>query len=420
MKVKKTVGIIILLILVVAMCYISFIGIYKEVDGSKVNIIPDYNLGMEFTETYDLIANIKEDSTYNQAEYENVKTIIKKRLKKLGVGQYSIFSNKDTGELKIQVKQDENLLYTLVNVMQRGELTIVDSEDETLVLLNNEDLKVAKATYAQAEVGEITLYLQLEFNKDGAKKLEDISKEYVETEVEQTNEEGETEIVKTTKNVSVKIDGTTYSTTYFGEPMTNGILYIPLYSVENSDDLQIAMESLNGIAVILNNGILPDTYEFSMETSSPMISNQELKIYCIAISIIFILAIIYLIIKFKKTGILVSLVQIGYVALLLLIIRYTNVVMTITGMMGLVLSIVFNYLMLYMILENLEKKKSIKSSILKFFKVTIPVYIAAIVLTFVPNDSINSVGMTLFWGSVTIYVFNFIFTKTILELQEKK
>lgn len=418
MKAKKTIGILLIILAVIAISYISFYGIYKQVNEEKVNIIPNYKLGMEFSETYDLVASVKDDATYNEEEYENMKSIIRKRLKKLGVGQYTVFSNKENGELKIQVKKDENAIYTLINLMQKGELTIVDSENET-VLLNNSDLKTAKTLYSQAETGGTTLYLQLEFNKEGAKKLEEISKTYIETETEETNEAGEVEKVKTTKNVSIKIDGTTYSTTYFGETMTNGELYIPLITVKETSEIQSAVESLNSITVILNNGVLPDMYEFSLETSEAMISSQELKIYVIALTVVFALAIIYLMIKFKKSGILVSLMEIGYIAVLLIVIRYTNVTITATGIMGLILSAVFNYLLLYMILENVTKKKNVKDAILQFLKVTIPVYIVAIIFTFVPNDSISSVGMILFWGSVTIYIYNFLFTKTILKLQGK-
>lgn len=419
MKAKKIVGIVIILLVVIAISYISFVGIYKDVEENKVNIIPSYKLGMEFNETYDLVAKVKKDSSYNVEEYENMKTILKKRLKQLGVNQYTMFSNKDTGEIKIQLKQNDEMKYVLTELMQKGELKIVDSEDET-VLLDNNDLKLAQTTYAQSETGTIDVYLQMKFNKDGTKKLEEISKKYIETEIEQTNEAGEIESVKDIKKVSVKIDEATYSTTYFGETITNGILFVSLFSLQDSSEIQLITESLNDISAILNNAILMDIYEFSTETSEPMISIQELKIYSISIGIVFALAIIYLIVRFNKYGKLVSLLQIGYVALLLLIVRFTNVVIAISGIMGLVLSVVFNYLLLYMILENVEKKKNTKEAFAQFFKLMVPVLIVAVIFTFVSYDSVNSVGMVLFWGTITTYIFNSIFTNTILKLQRKK
>lgn len=201
--------------------------------------------------------------------------------------------------------------------------------------------------------------------------------------------------------------------------MTEGILYIPFMTGLTSEEVSLYAESLEELTIILNNGVLPDIYDYSFDSSSQMLMSSEIQLYVIAIVFVLILAIIYLVVRFKSKGILMGLMEIGYIAVLLLTIRYTNVIITISGIIGIVLSAVFNYLLLYMILETAEKGKKFKNTILEFLKVTIPVYIAAIILTFIPNDNISSVGMTLFWGSVVIYVFNFIFTKPILKWSQK-
>lgn len=417
MKIGKIIGATLMILLVGVISFISFLGIYKDANGNKENILKDYKLGLEFTNTTDLVLSVNEEVESTKEQYKEAKDIIKKRLNKMNVGQYVLSFDKETGEIVVKIKESEESLYTLINLMQRGILNIVDSEDYTL-LLDNNDLKTAKAMYAQEETG-ISVYLQLEFNDEGAKKLEEISKTYIETTIEKENEEGELETVTEAKTISIEIDGTTYSTTYFGETMADGILYIPFMTGLTAEEVELYAESLEELTIILNNGVLPDIYNYSFEISNPIVGINELQLYIVSIIVVIVIAVIYLMFRFKSKGILMALMEIGYVAVLLLIIRYTNVVITISGIIGIVISAVFNYLMLYMILEAQEKGKNIKNAILEFLKVTIPVYIAAIVLTFMPNDNINSVGMTLFWGSVIIYLFNFVFTKPILKCSQK-
>lgn len=417
MKIGKIIGTILMILLVGVISFISIFGIYRDVEGNKENIIKDYKLGMEFTNTTDLVLTVNEAAGATQEQYKQAKDIIKSRLNKMNVGQYIFTQDEETGNITVKIQESEEALYTLINLMQRGILNIVDSENDA-VLLDNNDLKTSKIMYASEETG-ISVYLQLEFNDEGSKKLEEISKTYIETTEEKQNEEGEIETITTTKTVDVEIDGTTYSTTYFGETMTDGVLYVPFMAGLTSEEVSLYGETLEELTIILNNGVLPDIYNYSFETSEPMISKGELQLYIISITFVLVFAIIYFMIRFKSKGIVMSLMEIGYIAALLLTIRYTNVIITISGIIGIVLSAVFNYLLLYMILEAAEKGKNTKGAILEFLKVTIPVYVAAIILTFMPNDNINSVGMTLFWGSVIIYVFNFIFTKPILKISQK-
>ena len=417
MKIGKIIGATLMILLVGVISFISIFGIYKDVEGNKENILKDYKLGMEFTDTTDLVLTVNEEAGATKEQYKEAKDIIKTRLNKMNVGQYILTQDEETGTIIVKLQESEEALYTLINLMQRGILNIVDSENNE-VLLDNNDLETTKVMYASEETG-ISVYLQFEFNEEGAKKLEELNKTYIETTTEQENEEGQMETVTTTKNVSVQIDGTTYSTTYFGETMTDGVLYIPFMTGLTSDEVSLYAETLEELTVILNNGVLPDIYNYSFETTNPMVSKGELQLYIMSLVVVMIIAIMYLVIRFKSKGLLMALMEIGYVAVLLLTIRYTNVVITISGIIGIVLSAVFNYLLIYMISEAQEKGKNMKSAILEFLKVTIPVYVAAIILTFIPNDNINSVGMTLFWGSVIIYAFNFIFTKPILKMSQK-
>ena len=120
------------------------------------------------------------------------------------------------------------------------------------------------------------------------------------------------------------------------------------------------------------------------------------------------------IIKFKLKGILASVLQIGYVALLLLTLRYTNVVISLEGIVGILVGTILNYMFIYFAFKN-EKESYLKNTVAKFAVRLIPIYIIAIVFTFNTLTNIASLGMTLVWGLIILYVYNLIFTQVIIK-----
>ena len=62
-----------------------------------------------------------------------------------------------------------------------------------------------------------------------------------------------------------------------------------------------------------------------------------------------------------------------------------------------------------------EEEGMYKKANLTFFLSTLPIYVVAVIFTFAARANINSFGMTLFWGIIIIYIYNFIFPKFIFE-----
>lgn len=458
MKTLRRIEIIAILLFVAVIIFTSFFGVYKKEDFRTVNLIKGYDLGMQFTEAkvlkmavsseeneviYDSDGNVVEDDGETEYTEENgyktetvkvntdemlteenyklTKKILKNRLKGMGIGEYKINLDKTTGEITVKIQESDDAEEIFHHLEQAGEFTIIDDETKD-VLIDNSDVKMAKVVYGSSdETGtSTTIYMQIEFNDEGAKKLEEMSKTYVKTTEEQTNDDGETEEVDTTKYVSVMLDGTTYSSTYFGETMSTGILYIPITSASDSETLQEYGEELNTIVEIINNGTVPLEYEYTQETLETQITKNMLIIGIAIPSILLLVACIILIIKFKSKGFIATFLQIGYIALLLLTIRYTNVALTIEGMIGIVISAILNYIFVLVMLNNLKNKKQIEwHTIGKFALRTIPVYVLAVIFTFNSLTRINSLGMTLVWGSFCLYIYNLSITRNILKMLNK-
>ena len=458
MKTLKRIEMVAILLFVAIIIFASFFGVYKKEDFRTVNIIKDYKLGMQFTNTvvltckptteekeviYNAEGNVVVDDGQTEYTEENGYTVknetlnneqnltkenykltkktLKNRLKGMNVGEYELKLNEETGEITITLQDNDNVHEISEHLGQKGLFNVIDKETK-ISLLDYNDVKSAKVVYGSSdETGtSTTIYLQINFNKDGAKKLEEISTVYVKSTEEQENEEGEKEEVDTTKYVSVVLDGQTYSSTYFGEKMSTGVLYIPIAEVQNNEDVEEYIKEINNIATIINNEVLPIDYDFSEEHVETKMTQNMIFIGIAIPAIILVVACIVLIVKFKAKGFIATFLQIGYIALLLLVIRYTNVVITIEGILGIIISAILNYILVYAMLSNLKKKGQIEWKLIgKFALRTIIVYILAVVLAFNSLTRINSFGMALVWGSFCLYIYNLAITRNVLKMLNK-
>ena len=425
MRTLKRIEIIAVLLFVAVIIFASFFGVYKKEDFRTVNLIKDYDLGMQFTDARVLKMTVNTDKNTEEVltgeNYNLSEEVLKNRLKGMNVGEYKIELNEETGEISVKLQENDEVEEILHHLEGQGEFTIIDKDTEE-ILLNNKDVETSGVVARPIDETGTTIgvYLQIQFNKEGAQKLEEISKIYVETTEQQENEEGEIKEVDTTKYIDVVLDGTTYKSTYFGETIPTGTLDIHLANASDNETLEQYTEELEHIVTIINSGKLPIVYEYAEETVESQI-NIKMLFVGISVSIVLLLiACIVLVIKFKSKGFISTFLQIGYIALLLLAVRYTDVVITIEGIAGIVLSVILNYILVYAMLNNLKKKEQLEwKTIRKFALRTIPVYIIAIILSFNPLTRINSLGMTLVWGSMVLYIYNLTITRTVLKMLNK-
>ena len=129
-----------------------------------------------------------------------------------------------------------------------------------------------------------------------------------------------------------------------------------------------------------------------------------------------LISIVVLIIKYKANGLLATFSIVGYVATLLIIIRLTNVVLTIEGITGILVSVALDYIFILYLLETKHKKveSGYGQVVLKFLPILMPVAIATIIFCFVKWLPIYSFGMAMFWGIVLIMLYNLVITKALV------
>ena len=255
---------------------------------------------------------------------------------------------------------------------------------------------------------------------------EGTTEEDTNTTTDDTTEEA------SSKKIDMVIDGTTIAPgQQFSEENTTGTLDLligtgsALSTDDENNNLDTYITQAQTMASLIKNGVMPITYslESNKYIESP-ITIDLLKYVIIALVAISALLFIFLIIKFRVNGILGTISNIGFIAVILLILRLTNVELGIGGIIGLALIQLLNYIFLYMLLKAVKGKKEndkiIKNIIVKFCMMCVPAYIIAIVFAFNSFIPIYSFGMVVFWGITTSVIYNLIVTRNLIIKAEEK
>ena len=484
---------------VIAICLISFVGIYVQNTNRMENIVKDYSFSKDIegyrqvllslstaTEVLDSEGNVVgdtddydddtiESNEYTKTEnpinaqenlttenYETTKNIIEKRLQDFGVSDYNISLNKNTGEMYLQIPEDDQTDRVISNIKEIADFELRDSEDGT-VYLTNEHLKQVRTLYNTSTSGT-TVLLEIELNKEGREILRDLTEnEYAtiddtstdessedstenttnetsesntenttnetsesdsenttnetsEEETDSTDESTETE-EQTQKELTLVISGSEILTTSFDDPIVDGIIDLSMNNATtDTDELNETLQSSSGIEVLLNSGKLPLTYISTSQFIDVSSSSVLLRNTIIVLAIIIAILLIYMIIKHKLKGLLSAISSLGFIALYLLIIRYTNVTLSLDGIIGIAIVIILNYLLSMKLLKvKSDDKKAYISEYVDFILKIVPIAIISIIFSFINVLALSSVGMVIFWGILLMLVYNVLITKNIVD-----
>ena len=482
MKAIRNLKVILVVLIVILISVISFGGIYYVNKGEMKNRLPDYVLGSSIkgyrhitlvasestnedenntnstsNTTENTTENATENETSNTTENatennttenavnttnttsENVNTasnyrksanIIKRRLKDLNIDNYNVTCDESTGRIVVDLPEDDKTDIILSDLTEVGKFTIEDSETGE-VLLDNGDVKSVK--FGQQNTGtssSSSLIMGIEFNSKGTKKFRNITKEYQNELAENSTEESNTtNSTNTTENstdssekkdkkVKIKIDDAEILTTDFSEVIDNGVLTL---TVGNANDETQRNSALN-IGAIIQNEPLPVKYQVEGNTyTESSIDENTLKVIIYCLVVIALVIALVLIVKYRTMGILQAILSVGYIGLLLIVIRYANVVESLDGILSIFVCYVINSIFAFMISKVLSNKdltkkvskKSVNNVIKKYGLIIIPELIIATVCLFTSWSAIFSFGMILFWGIVISFVYNVAVTKFI-------
>lgn len=476
-------------------CLVSFVGIYTKNTNKMENKVKNYELSKDLkgyrelvfkvsdaTEVLDssgkVVGNtdnytdstiesnsyqksenkINDDADLTEENYEKAKTIIEKRLKSLKVQDYNLSLNKENGDIYLQIPENSETDHTVSNILQVANFEIKDSEDTSNVLVTNEDLKKVSAMYNTTTSGT-TVYLQIEFNKNGKNILKNLSTGEYKTDENLTNTTNSTDNTtsedenntstseentssdenkentntdsenntsseenKAQKKIILSIDSNDMITTSFDDPIEDGIIDLSMNkATTDKDSISDTLQSASTIAAVVNSGKMPLTYKVSENNyvNTDITSNDLQKAIYIVIAIVAV-TLILLIVKYKAKGIIASIAYIGFVGLELLLVRYTNVIISLESIVAGIITLAINYMITYRLLKTHETDAELKAKVYanEFKSIiikSIPIFIIAVVFVFIQWTKVSTFGMTLFWGLILSIIYNYVVTRDMID-----
>ena len=453
MKKNYTLKIVLAMLFVVLVSLVSFVGVYKG-----KNLLKEYSLGKDFSDRKVVTFSVKEDATTEeqnteneeanseeqntengtdetntteqntensteeqnnekeeanseeqknenvqtdeQKEYKNSKNIIEKRLAAMNSEEYDIRLNERTGNLVIEVPSDMDASY-LSEIVSKGKAQILNqSTNETIIETNgfkNASTRIDSTSYAKPVV-----LLSIKFTNDAKKTFKNVNTKYTDSE----GKESEATFAFTLNGETLYSD----TAESFANTAKNGSLELVLGQEDDEENLEADYQSALALVSIINSGEISTDYK--LESVKIVSSNINIKTIIIIVAIIGLIMLVYAIYKVKKNGILPVLSLIGLVATILLVLRYTNVKITLFTILGLAVIVLSNYIL---ILKTLSNDKTFKQNFIEMLNILLPCLIVAVVFCCSPYLQLATMGMTIFWGIIVMFIYNAIITRILID-----
>lgn len=452
---------------IILISLISFFGIYVKSKNTTINKIKEYALDSDINNEREIIIKVDKPEEENEAEaqtetdgkevsdtasiytaenYKKAKKIIEERMNFLKVDYYEISCNEYDGTITVKIPEDDKTDYIAQYSSTAGEFKISDN-DTGETLINNSHIKTVKVASYAKESGTM-IYLDIELNKEGKEILKNISNKYTgkseeaedahdhdheETDTEESEENLEESDVtenaesEKTNEIKITLDDTTLLTTSFDEEISDGKLQFTMGTSSDANTLQDYIKQASNIAVFLNTDPLPCPYKMSVNRGIySEIDSNDLFVMIIILVSVYAIALVFMIIKYKKLGLIGAFSCIGYIAILLLLVRYANVKISISGIMTLFGTAILEYSLLTKLirtqiedLDNEEREKKVKKITIQNIELLIPMLIISIVFSLTQWQPITSMGMILFWTVLEMLIYNIFNAKIICKKEGK-
>ena len=475
----KKVKITTIILAIILVTIVSFGGVYIQTQNRMENKIKAYTYGRELkgerqlelkVSTASESSNSSESTDTSESEdtttqdnltpenYEIVKNTIEKRLKSLRTQDYTISLNKEDGTITVELPEDDKTDDLAYYLTTSGKVEIKEKDTST-ELLNENMVKKAQYTYTSNSDGEYQVYLEIVLTKDGQAKIEEIQKDYaiLKTDVdaaesaqkseestdntenaeskenkentdntdnsnneEKTEKTGNTE--ETKKIAKLSVAGNEYDI----EKIEKNVIRAKIGSqTSNNTTANNNVSKAAELAMLINSGKYPVDYKVQNNRFVYSdITHTQLIYAALVVAALIIIVFIIFIVKYKTKGLLVSISCVGFIALFFLLLRYTNVTISIEGIAAIILTMIIYLKLNQMILSKTKVmdvvNEAVKATYKNLFLKLVPVMIITVVFCFSGWTNLSSFGMIMFWGLALLALYNVIVTKTLLKLNENK
>ena len=355
-----------------------------------------------------------------------------KRLKKTGVEDFDIKTDSKTGDIVLRfqdVNEAESKKLDKVKrvLTTRGSFSVMDSKTGKEYLNNSHIKKLTPYVHQTAGV-----VLEIEFNSEGKKILEDITSKYVKRERKLTDAQLK-KLEEEAKKEDKELDTTETAALYmtldeqpismgaFEEKITSGTLTIPLSQETNKmkeTELKEAEDEGKELTAIIESGVEPVRYDIFKETRlvSPM-DKQNIITLLVIVLVLVIALLVLSIVLYRFNGVLGWFLSTVFLLLLFTIFKYTNIAITIPTIVGMITMYLIQYIYTLYILKDVKTKDetNIGKNLFLITRNTILIIVAGVVLTFAKETNLSSFGQIICLGELLLIIYNSIFAKNILK-----
>lgn len=395
----------------------------KKEEEKPEQITPDEEVKEYKIEKRKIADNPEEVLT--EDNYKISKNMIEGYLKAANISEYKIKENEKTGQIIVSVpetkkianltsdpitdeKSDTQRAKSVESILSTtGSFEVKDSITGK-VYLTEKHIKEAKANIYQG----YGVILDVKLNDEGKKILSDVSRKYVQEEKDGKKYE---------KKATVTVAGMELVKATFAEPMDEGLMQINLGNGygKNKDVITAIYGEAKRLENALKVGKTPIKYNVEQKTNGikENINYKNAKIILIAILVVMLILALSLVFKYGLKGLYAMLVNISFVVVLLLAIRYTDVVVTIPSLVAVIVAYILEYVILLKYLQNTkENDYEIADEVVDTLKYTFILIISSITLSFSHNILLSSFAMTLFIAIILLFTHNYIFVKNMKKL----
>lgn len=463
----KKVKITTIILAIILISLVAFGGVYIRTQNRMENKVKEYSFGreldgervIELKVSDGTSSDTSKESTEQQSttkpenltveNYEIVKNTVEKRLKSLGADDYTISLNKEDGTIRVELPENDKTDDYAYYLVASGKVQLKEKDTDN-ELLSDDMVKKAQYTYKTNSDGAYQVYLELILTKEGQAKIEEVKNTYAvladevkeiesassskEENTETTDiEDSEETTTENTENTDAKQEETkkiaklsVAGTEYDIEKIEKDKITVKIGSeTSNNTTVNNNMAKAAEISMLVDSGKYPIEYKAQNNRFVYSdISKEQLLYFTLIIAVILLVIFVVFTIKYKTKGLLASISCIGFIALLSLLLRYTNVSISIEGIGAIILVILINLKLNQMILSKIKKMDFVNEATLSTYKdlflKLVPIMIITLVFCFSGWSNLSSFGMIMFWGFILIAVYNACITKTLLKLRENK
>lgn len=461
MKTRKKLSLVLMILICVLIILVGFVGVYKKDANKYLNKIPNYKLSSDLkgatvfelkpdetnkTTYYDKEGKkvdeadvteenennyTKEETPVNSQEvlnkenYESTLKILKERLKFLKADQYRLDLDEESG--KIFLTFEDDYPDDIKNILpMEGRLEITDSKTSD-VIIDYSDITSIKPNYAQNDDGYM-VFVDIKLTADGVNKINNIDKyKNAENQAEDTENSEETTNTENNNNKfkilfdKEQIEELDYDSISLNK---NNLRIMIEEKITNTSTINSKLNILAVVSELTQIGKTPVVYNINtQEYANSSVDKEKINIGFAIAAIIMLVIFVYFVVKFKGDGILTFIATTANVSLFTLLIRYTNIEISLNSFAAIAGLIVLDAYLIRNILSEIKNEEktfgqNLKTAYIKSLDLIIITLIVFAVFAFNSMSVINAMGLLLFWGWFVIVIGNLLLTAPILKIKK--